>query len=84
MSDCTICNDGMRLNDGWKCDICGRTNRSSLAGPTGSARTWTVKRVVIEMYSVQARTQAEALDAAATKGDPYSVTIKSETATVSQ
>jgi hypothetical protein len=44
-------------------------------------RSWKVKRVVVEMYSVEAASRAEAIEAAAVKGNPYSVTIKSETAT---
>ena len=37
MSDCTICHNGKTLSVGWKCDVCGRVNRSKLASSAGSA-----------------------------------------------
>lgn len=59
----------------------GSERRSRSLKRVVRVRTWKVKRVVVEMYSVEATSRADALEAAAQKGDPYSVTIKSETAT---
>jgi hypothetical protein len=37
MSECHVCHNGKTLGRGWRCDVCGRTNWSELASPTGSA-----------------------------------------------
>jgi hypothetical protein len=39
VSDCNICHNGKTLSVGWKCDVCGRVNRSKSASSAGSARS---------------------------------------------
>jgi len=36
MSECHVCHNGKTLARGWRCDVCGRTNWSELASPSGS------------------------------------------------
>lgn len=79
--DCKAC-AGEVDNHSQFCPLANSEAASSLAAPTGSVRTWTVKRIVEELYSVDASTRAEAIERVAVKGDPYSVKIKSETATI--
>ncbi len=71
MSDCTICHNGKTLSVGWKCDVCGRVNRSELASSAGSAKRhrWLEDGTTSHRYNQKKVFAAPTYDANPTTGE---------------